>query len=123
MIGAAHGLDVETVLMEGYRRVDEWYLIEHAIDIVFLLNEDSFSTTLRGVSGECAAPPAHRTVTCSPALRSNYGDAIYRIDSTSCRPPTGAAIACAISSPPTMSERAENTRVTPCSASARQLRR
>jgi hypothetical protein len=32
VIDAALGLDVEAVLMEGYRRVDEWHLIERAID-------------------------------------------------------------------------------------------
>ena len=37
--------------MEGYRRVDEWHLIEHAIDnfdIVFLRNEDSVAQMGRG---------------------------------------------------------------------------
>jgi len=50
-IDAALGLDVEAVLMEGYRRVDEWHLIEHAIDnfdIVFLRNEDSVAQMGRG---------------------------------------------------------------------------
>jgi hypothetical protein len=48
---AALGLDVEAVLMEGYRRVDEWHLIERAIDnfdIVFLRNEDSVAQMGRG---------------------------------------------------------------------------
>jgi DNA-binding response OmpR family regulator len=51
VIDAALGLDVEAVLMEGYRRVDEWHLIEHAIDnfdIVFLRNEDSVAQMGRG---------------------------------------------------------------------------
>jgi hypothetical protein len=50
-IDAALGLDVEAVLMEGYRRVDEWHLIERAIDnfdIVFLRNEDSVAQMGRG---------------------------------------------------------------------------
>ena len=45
------GLDVEAVLMEGYRRVDEWHLIERAIDnfdVVFLRNEDSVAQMGRG---------------------------------------------------------------------------
>ena len=40
-----------SVLMEGYRRVDEWHLIERAIDnfdIVFLRNEDSVAQMGRG---------------------------------------------------------------------------
>ena len=44
-------LDVEAVLMEGYRRVDEWHLIERAIDdfdLVFLRNEDSVAQMGRG---------------------------------------------------------------------------
>ena len=51
MIDAALGLDVEAVLMEGYRRVDEWHLIERAIDnfdVVFLRNEDSVAQMGRG---------------------------------------------------------------------------
>jgi DNA-binding response OmpR family regulator len=51
VIDAALGLDVEAVLMEGYRRVDEWHLIERAIDdfdIVFLRNEDQVSQMGRG---------------------------------------------------------------------------
>ncbi len=50
-IDAALGLDVEAVLMEGYRRVDEWHLIERAIDnfdVVFLRNEDSVAQMGRG---------------------------------------------------------------------------
>ena len=48
---AALGLDVEAVLMEGYRRVDEWHLIERAIDnfdVVFLRNEDSVAQMVLG---------------------------------------------------------------------------
>ncbi len=44
-------LDVEAVLMEGYRRVDEWHLIERAIDdfdVVFLRNEDAVAQMGRG---------------------------------------------------------------------------
>jgi DNA-binding response OmpR family regulator len=51
VIDAALGLDVEAVLMEGYRRVDQWHLIERAIDnfdIVFLRNEDSIARMGRG---------------------------------------------------------------------------
>ncbi|HUQ51254.1 MAG TPA: DUF4388 domain-containing protein, partial [Gammaproteobacteria bacterium] len=51
VIDAALGLDVEAVLMEGYRRVDEWHLIERAIDnfdIVFLRNEDQVAQMGRG---------------------------------------------------------------------------
>jgi CheY-like chemotaxis protein len=50
-IDAALALDVEAVLMEGYRRVDEWHLIERAIDnfdVVFLRNEDSVAQMGRG---------------------------------------------------------------------------
>jgi CheY-like chemotaxis protein len=41
---AALGLDVEAILMEGFRRVDEWHLIEREVDdfdLVFLRNEDA----------------------------------------------------------------------------------
>lgn len=51
VIDAALGLDVEGVLMEGYRRVDEWHLIERAIDnfdVVFLRNEDQVAQMGRG---------------------------------------------------------------------------
>ncbi len=51
VIDAALGLDVEAVLMEGYRRVDEWHLIERAIDnfdVVFLRNEDQVAQMGRG---------------------------------------------------------------------------
>src|SRR6185295_506709 len=51
VIDAALGMDVEAVLMEGYRRVDEWHLIERAIDnfdFVFLRNEDSVAQMGRG---------------------------------------------------------------------------
>jgi hypothetical protein len=51
VIDAALGLDVEAVLMEGYRRVDEWHLIERAIDnfdVVFLRNEDAVAQMGRG---------------------------------------------------------------------------
>jgi DNA-binding response OmpR family regulator len=51
VIDAALGIDIEGVLMEGYRRVDEWHLIEHAIDnfeMVFLRNEDAVAQMGRG---------------------------------------------------------------------------
>lgn len=51
VIDAALALDVEAVLMEGYRRVDEWHLIERAIDnfdVVFLRNEDQVAQMGRG---------------------------------------------------------------------------
>jgi CheY-like chemotaxis protein len=51
VLDAALGLDVEAVLMEGYRRVDEWHLIERAIDnfdVVFLRNEDAVAQMGRG---------------------------------------------------------------------------
>lgn len=44
-------LDVEAILMEGFRRVDEWHLIERAIDdfdLVFLRNEDAVTQMGRG---------------------------------------------------------------------------
>lgn len=45
------GLDVEGILMEGFRRVDEWHLIEREIDdfeTVFLRNEDAVAQMGRG---------------------------------------------------------------------------
>jgi CheY-like chemotaxis protein len=51
VIDAALGIDVEAILMEGYRRVDEWHLIERAIDnfdVVFLRNEDAVAQMGRG---------------------------------------------------------------------------
>jgi CheY-like chemotaxis protein len=48
---AALGLDVGGILMEGFRRVDEWHLIEREIDdfeTVFLRNEDNVAQMGRG---------------------------------------------------------------------------
>ena len=42
--GETLGLDVEAILMEGFRRVDEWNLIEREVDnfdAVFLRNEEA----------------------------------------------------------------------------------
>ncbi len=50
-VDAALGLDVEGVLMEGFRRVDEWHLIEREVDdfeTVFLRNEDAVAQMGRG---------------------------------------------------------------------------
>jgi DNA-binding response OmpR family regulator len=50
-VEAALELDVEAILMEGFRRVDEWHLIERAIDdfdLVFLRNEDAVAQMGRG---------------------------------------------------------------------------
>ena len=51
VVDAALELDVEALLMEGFRRVDEWHLIERAIDdfeLVFLRNEDAVAQMGRG---------------------------------------------------------------------------
>ncbi len=48
---AALRLDVEGILMEGFRRVDEWHLIEREVDnfdLVFLRNEDAVAQMGRG---------------------------------------------------------------------------
>jgi CheY-like chemotaxis protein len=50
-VEAGLGLEVEGILMEGFRRVDEWHLIEREIenfDLVFLRNEDAVSQMGRG---------------------------------------------------------------------------
>ncbi|MCP4448179.1 MAG: response regulator [Myxococcales bacterium] len=50
-IDAMLGLDVEGILMEGFRRVGEWHLIEREIndfEMVFLRNEDSVAQMGRG---------------------------------------------------------------------------
>jgi CheY-like chemotaxis protein len=50
-IEAGLGLEVEGILMEGFRRVDEWHLIEREIenfDLVFLRNEDAVTQMGRG---------------------------------------------------------------------------
>jgi DNA-binding response OmpR family regulator len=50
-VDAALGLDVDGILMEGFRRVDEWHLIEREIDnfdVVFLRNEDAVAQMGRG---------------------------------------------------------------------------
>lgn len=50
-IDATLGLEVEGILMEGYRRVDEWHLIEREIsnfEMVFLRNEDAVAQMGRG---------------------------------------------------------------------------
>jgi len=51
VVEASLELDVEAILMEGFRRVDEWHLIERAIDdfdVVFLRNEDAVAQMGRG---------------------------------------------------------------------------
>ncbi len=51
VVEASLELDVEAILMEGFRRVDEWHLIERAIDdfdLVFLRNEDAVAQMGRG---------------------------------------------------------------------------
>ncbi len=48
---AALGLEVDVILMEGFRRVDEWHLIEREIDNfdqVYLRNEDAVANMGRG---------------------------------------------------------------------------
>lgn len=50
-VDAALGLEVEGILMEGFRRVDEWHLIEREVenfDLVFLRNEDAVAQMGRG---------------------------------------------------------------------------
>lgn len=50
-VDASLGLDVEAILMEGFRRVDEWHLIEREVDnfdLVFLRNEDAVAQMGRG---------------------------------------------------------------------------
>jgi DNA-binding response OmpR family regulator len=50
-VDAGLGLDVEAILMEGFRRVDEWHLIEREVDnfdLVFLRNEDAVAQMGRG---------------------------------------------------------------------------
>ncbi len=48
---ASLGLEVDVILMEGFRRVDEWHLIEREIDDfdqVYLRNEDALGRMGRG---------------------------------------------------------------------------
>ncbi|MCC6746224.1 MAG: response regulator [Deltaproteobacteria bacterium] len=48
---AALAMPVDTILMEGFRRVDEWHLIEREIDnfdLVFLRNDEGLSRMGRG---------------------------------------------------------------------------
>lgn len=50
-VDAMLGLEVEGILMEGFRRVDEWHLIEREIndfEMVFLRNEDAVGQMGRG---------------------------------------------------------------------------
>jgi len=50
-VEAGLALDVEGILMEGFRRVDEWHLIEREVDnfdLVFLRNEDAVAQMGRG---------------------------------------------------------------------------
>jgi DNA-binding response OmpR family regulator len=50
-VEASLGLSVDGILMEGFRRVDEWHLIEREIDnfdLVFLRNEDAVNRMGRG---------------------------------------------------------------------------
>jgi hypothetical protein len=49
--GAALGIPVDTLLLEGFRRVDEWRVIERDIDsfdLVFVPNESKISDVARG---------------------------------------------------------------------------
>ncbi len=48
---ASLGLTVDGILMEGFRRVDEWHLIEREVDtfdLVFLRNDDAIAAIGRG---------------------------------------------------------------------------
>ncbi|MCA9671205.1 MAG: response regulator [Myxococcales bacterium] len=48
---ASLGIEMESILMEGFRRVDEWHLIEREVDDfdqVFLRNEDALARMGRG---------------------------------------------------------------------------
>ena len=48
---AALGLNVDTLLLEGFRRVDEWRLIERDVrnfDLIFVRDEDRISRLPRG---------------------------------------------------------------------------
>ena len=50
-VEASLGLDIEGILMEGFRRVDEWHVIEREVDtfeVVFLRNEDAVAQMGRG---------------------------------------------------------------------------
>jgi hypothetical protein len=50
-VDAILALDIEGILMEGFRRVDEWHLIEREVDdfdMVFLRNEDAVAQMGRG---------------------------------------------------------------------------
>ncbi len=50
-VEAGLGLEIDAILMEGFRRVDEWHLIEREIenfDQVFLRNEDAVAQMGRG---------------------------------------------------------------------------
>lgn len=50
-VDAMLALDIEGILMEGFRRVDEWHLIEREVDdfeTVFLRNEDAVAQMGRG---------------------------------------------------------------------------
>ena len=50
-VDAGLGLDVDGILMEGFRRVDEWHLIERELesfDEVFVRNEDAVAQMGRG---------------------------------------------------------------------------
>jgi CheY-like chemotaxis protein len=50
-VDASLNLELDGILMEGFRRVDEWHLIEREIDnfdVVFLRNEDTIAQMGRG---------------------------------------------------------------------------
>jgi DNA-binding response OmpR family regulator len=50
-VDASLSLDIEGILMEGFRRVDEWHLIEREVDdfdMVYLRNEDAVAQMGRG---------------------------------------------------------------------------
>ncbi|MBI5477900.1 MAG: DUF4388 domain-containing protein, partial [Deltaproteobacteria bacterium] len=50
-LDAALGLSIEGILMEGFRRVDEWHLIEKEVDnfdVVFVRNEDAVAHMGKG---------------------------------------------------------------------------
>jgi hypothetical protein len=50
-LDAALGLSIEGILMEGFRRVDEWHLIEKEVDnfdVIFVRNEDAVAHMGKG---------------------------------------------------------------------------
>ena len=65
---------VDGILMEGFRRVDEWHLIERGVDnfdVVFLRNDDTIQQMGRGASRARSSPCSSWSTARTPSRTSS----------------------------------------------------